>query len=109
MPPIRTIKVTPEERRIANAIKALKDGEYTSVLQAHRDFNVPYQKLLARYKGRPSTNHLGGLNKLLDGAQEQALLQYIDRCNELGCQCDHKQIERGANFMPITSALNLCV
>ena len=34
MPPIRTLKTTLEERRIANAISALKNGEVTNVLKA---------------------------------------------------------------------------
>ncbi len=77
MPPIRK-KITPEEQRIAKATKALKNGEYTSVLKAHRAFNVPYQKLLHRYNGRPAVNSLSGHNKTLDDAQEQVLLQYVD-------------------------------
>ncbi len=96
MPPIQK-KISPEEQRIAKAIKALKDGEYTSVLKAHRAFNVPYQKLLHRYQGRPPASSLGGHNKILDDTQEQALLQYIDRCSELGRPCKHKHIKMAAN------------
>src|SRR5277367_4478808 len=98
MPPIRK-KITPEEQRIARAIKALKDGEYTTVAKAHRAYNVPYQKLLLRHQGRLSTNSLGGHNKALNDAQEQALLQYIDRCDELGRPCKHKHIELAANSL----------
>ena len=83
MPPIQK-KNIPEEQRIDKAIKALKNDEYTSVLKAHRAFNVPYQKLLQRYDGRAAADSLGGHNKTLDDAQEQALLQYIDHCSELG-------------------------
>ena len=98
MPPIRK-KITPEEQRIAKTIKALKDGEYTSILKAHRAFNVPYQKLLHRYNGRPVADSLGGHNKIFNDAQEQALLQYIDRCNELGRSCKHKYIEITINLI----------
>ncbi len=73
MPPIRT-KITPEEQRIARAIQALNAGEFTTVTKAHNPFHMPYHKLLARYKGRPSTDSLGGHNKALDAAQEEALL-----------------------------------
>jgi len=96
MPPIWK-KITPEEQRIDKAIKALKNDEYISVVKAHRAFNVPYQKLLQRYNGRPAADSLGGHNKTLDDAQEQALLQYIDRCSELGRPCKHKHIELAAN------------
>ena len=36
-------------------------------------------------------------NKLLNDAQEQAILQYIDRCDQLGRPCDHRRIELAAN------------
>ena len=97
MPLIRTKKITPEEQRIARAITALKNREQPNVTKAHHKYNVPYSKLWARYYSRPYTDSLSGSNKLLDDAQEQALLQYIDRCDKLGCQCTYKLIERGAN------------
>jgi hypothetical protein len=49
MPVVRT-KVTPEEGRIAKAIEALNTGEHKLVLEAHKAFNVPYKKLLGRYR-----------------------------------------------------------
>jgi hypothetical protein len=67
MPPIRT-KITPEEQRISKAIKALNSGEYKSVSEANRAYNVPYHKLYHRYKGRPCNNTNGGLNRALDKA-----------------------------------------
>ena len=69
MPPIWK-KITPEEQRIDKAIKALKNDEYISVVKAHRAFNVPYQKLLQRYNGRPAADSLGKLNKALNDAQK---------------------------------------
>jgi hypothetical protein len=44
MPPIRT-KITPEEQRIAKAIKALNLGECKNVADANRAYNVLYDKL----------------------------------------------------------------
>ena len=67
MPPIRT-KITPEEGRIARAIKGLESGEYKSVAVANRACNVPYSKLYARNKRRKCNNTNGGLNKTLDPA-----------------------------------------
>ena len=90
-------KIISEKQRINKTIKTLKNDEYTSVLKAHRAFNVPYQKLLQRYNGRPAADSLAGHNKTLDDAQEQALLQYIDHCSELGRPCKHKHIELAAN------------
>jgi hypothetical protein len=77
MPSTQT-KITPEENRIARAIKALKDGECKTVAEAHRAFSVPYSKLYARNQGRLCNSNNGGLNKSLDSAQEEALLLYID-------------------------------
>ena len=77
MPVIRT-KPTPEETRITRAIQALESGSVKSVAAAYRVYNVPYQKLLGRYNRGTSASH-GGQNKALNKAQEEALLQYIDR------------------------------
>jgi hypothetical protein len=82
MPVVRT-KSNPEESRITKAINALVSGEQPSVLAAHKAFNVLYKKLLGRYAHGTEASH-GGQNKALDTAQEEALLQYIDRCSELG-------------------------
>jgi len=65
MPPTQT-KISPEETRIARAIKALKDGEYKTVAEAHRAFSVPYSKLYARNQGRLCNSNNGGLNKSLN-------------------------------------------
>ena len=48
-------------------------------------------------QGRKAANSLGGKNKLLNDAQEQAILQYIDRRDQLGRPCDHRRIELAAN------------
>ena len=79
MPPIRS-KITPEEARIARAIKGIARGEYKSVAEANRACNVPYGKLYYRNKGWKCNDANGGLNKALDYAQEEALLLYIDWC-----------------------------
>ena len=96
MPPIQT-KITPEETRIARAIKGIASGEYKSVAEANWACNVPYSKLYYRNKGWKCNDTNGGLNKALDPAQEEALLLYIDRCDELGRPCKHRHIEMGAN------------
>jgi hypothetical protein len=41
-------KVTPEEQRIAKAIKDVQDGTYRSTLAAANAWHVPYDKLLRR-------------------------------------------------------------
>jgi hypothetical protein len=99
MPLIRTKKVTSEEQRIAKAIDDLKDGMHKNAAAAALAWRVPYNKLLRRYQGMPSADSLGGHNKTLNVEQENALLLYIDRCEELGRPCKHRHIEMGANSL----------
>jgi hypothetical protein len=51
----------------------------------------------------PSIESNGGHNRALFVEQENALLLYIDRCKELGCPCQHKHIELGANSLLLAS------
>jgi len=95
MPVVRT-KSNPEESRITKAINALVSSEQPSVLAAHKAFNVPYKKLLGRYAHGTEASH-GGQNKALDKVQEEALLQYIDRCSELGRPAKRQDIINAAN------------
>jgi hypothetical protein len=92
-------KLTPEEQRIAKAIRDIKDGTLKNVSVAAQAWHVPYDKLLRQSQGMPSIGSNGGLNKALSREQENALLLYIDRCNELGRLCKHIHIETGANTL----------
>ncbi len=71
-------KITPKKQRIDKIIKTLKNDEYISVLKTHHAFNVSYQKLLHCCNGRSAVNSLDDHNKILDDAQKQVLLQYIN-------------------------------
>jgi hypothetical protein len=102
MPPVRD-KLTLEEARIAKATEVLQNSEYKAVAGAARRYIVPYQRLLQRHHGRPSTNSLSGLNKALDGGQKHALLLYIDRCHQLGQLVKHRMVEIAANSLPQSS------
>src|SRR5450432_2115103 len=95
MPPIRN-KVTPEEGRIVKAMEALKSSECKTVSDAQKAFNIPYKKLLGRFRHGMKASH-GGQNKALDEAQEQALLEYIDRCDQLGRLSKRRHIALAAN------------
>jgi hypothetical protein len=97
MPPIRGKKVTPEEQRIAKAIKEIQDGTLKNATVAAKHHHVPYHKLYHRLHGRPAMETNGGHNKALSAEQEKALLLYIDRCEEMGRPCEHKHIELAAN------------
>jgi hypothetical protein len=97
MPPVRGKKVTPEEQRIAKAIKDIEDDTHKSTATAARAWHVPYDKLLRRSQGMHSIESNGGQNKALSAEQEKALLLYMDRCEEMGRPCEHKHIEAAAN------------
>lgn len=103
MPPVRTKKVTPEEQRIAKAIKAIKDSTVKNASVAARQYYVPYSKLYHRLNGQPAVDSNGGHNKALSVEQEKALLLYIDRCHELRRACKHKHIELAANSLLLAS------
>jgi Tc5 transposase DNA-binding domain len=97
MPAIRTKKVTPEEQRIAKAIKEIQDGTLKNVSVAAHHYHVPYHKLYHRFHGRPALETNSGLNKALSVEQENAPLLYINYCEELRRLCEHKHIELAAN------------
>ena len=48
MPLVYTKKVTPEEQRIAKAIKDIKDGTLKNASIAAHHYHVPYSKLYHR-------------------------------------------------------------
>jgi hypothetical protein len=99
MPAIRTKKVTPKEQRIAKTIKEIQDDPLQNVSVAAHYHHVPYHKLYHRFHGRPAIEMNGGLNKALSVEQENALLLYINCCEEFGCLCKHKHIEIAVNSL----------
>jgi len=86
---------TPEERRIAKALRELKDGTHKYVSTAATANSVPYGKLWGRFNGRGFAR--GGHNKILDKAQEDSLIEFIKRCTELGRAPKKKHIRQAAN------------
>jgi hypothetical protein len=99
MPPIRTRKVTPEEKRIATAIREIQDRIIKNVAIAARTYSVLYHKLYHCYNGQPAANILGSQNKALSLEQESAVVLYIDWCEELGRPYKYKHIELAANSL----------
>jgi len=68
-----------------------------------RHYHVPYSKLYHRLQGRSATKSNGGLNKALSIEQENALLLYVNWCEELGRLCKYKHIELAANSLLFAS------
>jgi hypothetical protein len=89
MPPIQGKKVTPEEQRIAKAIKEIRNGTLKNCTVAAQHHHVPYHKLYHHFHGQPAMETNGGHNKALSTKQEKVLLLYIDYYEEMGrlCEC----------------------
>lgn len=85
------------EERIQDALEELSQSEHPKVAVAARNHAVPYQRLLARWKGRPSKLGQPGNNKRLSIEQELALCEYLDRLDEMGTPARIPMIESGAN------------
>ena len=71
------------EARIQLVIDAINSNLMHSIRAAATQFDVPYQRLLACINGRPNKKSVGGLNKVLNEAQELALIKYLDLSIEL--------------------------
>ncbi len=77
-------------------------------MKTHHVFNVLYQKLLQHYNDRSAADSLDRLNKTLDDAQKQVLLQYINCCSKLRQSCKHKHIELTVNsILQASDSLNI--
>jgi hypothetical protein len=66
------------ESRIQLAILELENVEMPNIKAWARSRNLPYQRLLARYKGRLSLSDRQPNGRKLDESQESALCRYID-------------------------------
>ena len=66
------------EARIQLAILELENVEKPNIKAWARSRNLPYPRLLARYKGRPSLFDRPSNGRKLDDSQESALCRYID-------------------------------
>ena len=66
------------EYRIQVAIHELENVERPNIKAWARSRNLPYQRLLARYKGRQSLSERPPNGRKLDESQESALCRYID-------------------------------
>jgi hypothetical protein len=80
------------EERIIEAICALSDQSRPNISTAAREFDVPYQRLYARWKGRKSLFERESNGRRLDPVQESALCRWINYNDELGLPLKRPQI-----------------
>ena len=66
------------EKRILQAIDTLNTQNKPNIPAASRAFNVPCQRLLARWQGRQSKIGRDGIGKKLNKEQEIAVCQCLD-------------------------------
>lgn len=66
------------EKRIEKAIEDLHAQSRTNIAERAREFNVPYQRLKARWNGRKSKFQPCYTGRKLDPAQEKALCDWFD-------------------------------
>ena len=65
------------EEAIAQASEAMDKDPTLKGAEAARWYNAIYSRLMARRKGRPSSNMRGGQNKKLSEPQDHALKDYL--------------------------------
>lgn len=85
------------EEKVQQALKAMNGDPSLKGSKATKQFNAPYDRLMARRRGRPASNTRGGHNTKLNRPQDEALKDYI-----LMLQASRN----GANMDSINSATN---
>ena len=85
------------EERILDALATISDNEKPNIAKLARENNVPYQRLLACYKGRQSILEQSATNLQLNLAQELVLCQYLDTLNKVGISTQRQMLINCAN------------
>jgi hypothetical protein len=80
------------EARIEKSIDNLHTQSRTNIAKTARDFDVPYQRLKARWNGRKSKFQPRFCGRKLDPAQEKALCDWIDYNDQNGMPVKRAQI-----------------
>ena len=96
------------EARIQLAIDAINSNLTHSIRAAATQFGVPYQCLIACVIGQPNQKSVGGLNKVLNEAQELALMKYLDLSIELGFPICYDMLHSAAEAI-LTECDSTCI
>jgi hypothetical protein len=86
-----------EEKRMAQASDFYTRNPHVKKSTIARQFRVKLRLWKARLAGRAPQNTKGGLNKVLNPDQEEALKQFIDFMIYLGHRADLKTVRAAAN------------
>jgi hypothetical protein len=85
--------------RIDMILESITNHEKVNFKELARDNDVPYQRLLARSKGRQSRSNRPSATYKLSSAQDNALYDYIVRLDELGVCVRLPMIVSCANYL----------
>jgi hypothetical protein len=85
--------------QIDQALESIRDIEKPNYKQLAREKNLPYQRLLARSKGRTTRSQRPSSTYKLSEAQNSALYDYITRLDELGIYVRLPMIVACANYL----------
>jgi hypothetical protein len=95
------------ESRIQLAILELENVESPNIKAWARAKSLPYQRLLARYKGRSSLSDRQPNGRKLDELQESALCRYIDFLDLISFPPKRPAIAATANIILASSYTGL--
>ncbi|KAF2183566.1 hypothetical protein K469DRAFT_507316, partial [Zopfia rhizophila CBS 207.26] len=87
------------EECITFALAEIDGIENPNITAVARDFAVPYDRLLKRYKGRNSRSTRPITNSRLNAAQEAAVKAYILRCDKLGIPALIPQLKNAMQYI----------
>lgn len=87
------------DNQIDQALESIRDVKKPNYKQLAREKNLPYQRLLARSKGRTTRSQRPSGTYKLSEAQDSALYDYIARLNELGICVRLPMIVACANYL----------
>jgi hypothetical protein len=85
--------------RTAKVLESISDISKPNFRQLARDHDIPYQRLLARSKGRSALSERQPSTYKLSYAQDNALYGYIARLDELGVCARLPMIDSCANCL----------
>lgn len=84
------------EERIQQAILKLRSEDKLKIASVAREFDVPYQRLRARYKGQKSLFQRNPNGRKLNATQEKALCSWIDYNDTHGMAVKRAQLVAAA-------------
>ena len=90
---------TQQEGRIALALAALKQGQFSSIRGAAKSYDIPYTTLHRRVNGRLARRDTRPSNRKLTNTEESTLVQWILSIDERGLSPRANTVRYMANLL----------